>query len=242
MGTVFTMIRTRTAGGSGRRPLAALAGGGLLAGLLAGLPARPALDGPGSTGPTWEVRLTVAVKGTYALKSDGRSAMGEYVCRALFEGRLLPDGDDFLLVHGRTEALEWALSEKGGRAGEPAGPAIPGPAPPVLRLNYVLREKKVVEIDFEFEGVTVPLRQLGLDVPLELPRSARPAGGRPAYDDLVLSGSNRVILPVTDLERRRSERTFAWSWRRHERRQDGGRVLLETQGHAVEAVVALVRR
>lgn len=238
MGTVFKMIRTRTTEGSGRRLRTALAGGVLLAGLLA----RPATGGPGPTAATWDVRLTVAVKGTYALKGEGRSAMGEYVCRALFEGRLLPDGDDFLLVHGRTEALEWSLRERGGQAGAPGAFEIAGPPPPVLRLNYVLRDKKVIEIDFEFEGVTVSLPPFGLDVPLELPRSARPAGAKPGYDDLVLSGSNRVVLPVGDLQQRRPERTFAWSWRRHEQRQDGGRVFLETQDHSVEAVVALVRR
>lgn len=232
------MIRTRTAEGSGRRLRAALAAGVLLAGLLA----RPAPMGAGRADATWEVRLTVAVKGAYGLKGEGRSVSGEYVCRALIEGRLLPDGDDFLLVHGRTEALEWGLREKGAQAGEPAGPAVTGPPPPVLRLNYVLKDKKVIEIDFEFESVTVPLRSLGLEVPLELPRSARPAGTKPGYDDLVLSGSNRVVLPASDLGRRRSERTFAWSWRRHERRQDGDRVFLETQDHSVEAVVALVRR
>jgi hypothetical protein len=228
----------RTAEGSGRLLPAALAGGALLACLLA----RPAPAGPGEAAATWEVRLTVAVKGAYSLRGEGRSVSGEFVCRAVFEGRLLPDGDDFLLVHGRSEALEWGLRETGGREGEPAGPAIAGPPPPALRLNYVLREKKLIEIDFEFEGVTVPLRPLGLEIPLELPRSARPAGTKPGYDDLVLSGSNRIVLPASDLERRRPERTFAWSWRRHERRQDGGRVFLETQDHSVEAVVALARR
>lgn len=232
------MIRTRAAEGSGRRLRAALAGGVLLAGLLA----RPAPVNPGETAATWEIRLTVAIKGTFGLRGEGRSVSGEYVCRARFEGRLLPDGDDFLLVHDRTEALEWKLRERGGQAGETGGPAITGPPPPALRLNYVLREKRLVEIDFEFEGATVPPGQLGLDIPLELPRSARPAGAKPGYDDLVLSGSNRIVLPAADLERRRSERTFAWSWRRHERRQDGSRVFLETQDHSVEAVVALVRR
>lgn len=232
------MIRTRAAEGSGRRLRAALAGGVLLAGFLA----RPATGGPGKAAATWEVRLTVAVKGAYGLKGEGRSVSGEYVCRALFEGRLLPDGDDFLLVHDRTEALEWSLRERGGQAGEAGGPAIAGPPPPVLRLNYVLKDKRVVEIDFEFEGVTVPVRSLGLEIPLELPRSARPARAKPGYDDLVLRGSNRVVLPAADLDRRHSERTFAWSWRRHELRQDGSRVFLETQDHSVEAVVAVVRR
>jgi hypothetical protein len=231
------MIRTRASEGLFRR-LVLPAGPVLLAGLLV----RIASGGPGPAPVGWDVRLTVSVQGTYTLRGHGRPLAGEFVCRARYEGRLHPDGDDFLLVHVRTDVLEWSLRETAGRGETASVLEAPGSPFPALRLNYILREKKKIELDFAFDGPTIPLHPYPLAIPLALPRTAGPVGARPGYDDLILNGSNRIVLPETDLLRRRPERTFAWSWRRHDRLEKGYLAFLVTQDHTVEAVVSFVRR
>jgi len=230
------MIRTARKKGSRRRlalPLAGL----LLAAAGAGRPAPAA--GPG----WWEVRLSVTARGSFQVRGGGEASLsGHYALRARFEGRLNPDGDDFLLVHIKAETLEWSLRETAG-PGEAAGageaPKTPAPA---LRLNYVLRDKDQIELDFVFDGGAVPLRAASLGIPLELPCSARGAAeGRPGYIDDVLVGSNRIVLPASDLVRRRPERTFAWTWTGTKRTEAGSRTYVTVQSHSAEAVVGLVR-
>lgn len=232
------MIRSGRAKGS-RRRLAPWAGLLLAAAAAGGTGRSASAGGPG----WWEVRLAVAAKGAFSIRGGGQAAVsGEYVLRARFEGRLNPDGDDFVLVHLKTETLEWRLRRTSG-PGEAAAvrEAPDGPAP-VLRLNYVLRERDLVELDFTFEGQTVPLPSWPAGVPLELPASARgAAAGRPGYVGDVLSGSNRIVLPASDLARRRPERTFAWTWTGTRLIEAGGRAYVTFQSHSAEAVVGLAR-
>jgi hypothetical protein len=233
------MIRTAREKGS-RGRLASLLAGLLLAATAAGGPA-PTAGAAGSN--WWEVRLSVAAKGTFMLRGGGEAPLsGEYSLRARFEGRLNPDGDDFLLVHLRTETLEWSLREKAGPGDAASAGESPKSPAPVLRLNYVLREKGRIELDFAFDGGAVPLRAALLGVSLELPCSAHGvAEGRPGYVDDVLVGSNRIALPASDLVRRRPERTFAWTWTGTKRTEAGSRAYITVQSHSVEAVVGLVR-
>jgi hypothetical protein len=228
------MIRNGPEKGSSRRA-AALAGLILLAGPFIGpLPAK------GAAPKWWEIRLAVAAKGTYAIRGGETPVSGEYAVRARYEGRLNPDGDDFLLVLVKTETPEWSLRERTG-LGE-AGKVVDAPAlpAPVLRLNYVLRNRDTIEIDFTVEGGTVPLGAPGTGVPLELPRSGRGPGGRPGYTGDVLDGSDRIVLPASDLGRRRCERSFSWTWSGTRLAAEGARTCVTTQGHSAEVVVALV--
>lgn len=231
------MIRNGREKGSRRRRLAPLAGLALAAAAVAGGAGRPApAGGPG----WWEVRLSVEATGAFTVRGGGGAAVsGEYALRARFEGRLNPDGDDFVLVHIRTETPEWSLRTTSG-GGEAAAP---GEAPaPALRLNYVLREKDLIDLDFAFEDRTIPLPAGPAGIALELPVSARrTAPGRSGDEGDILSGSNRIALPASDLARRRAERAFAWSWAGTKRVVAGGRAYMTVQSHSAEAVVGLVR-
>ena len=200
-----------------------------------------ALAGPATPPAWWEVRLTVAVQGTYSLRGEGVPLSGEYSGRLLWEGRLEPDGDDFILVHLRSEVQEWSHREKAG--GDVAESVLEAPETvrPALRLFYVLREHDEVTFDFEIEGTSVPLHRRSIEIHLEMPRSARPPGVTPGYRDYVLSGSNSIVLPASDLKRRRPQRTFAWTWRRVDSLDKGPRTFVAIQGHSAEAVVALIR-
>lgn len=228
------MIRNGPGKGSWRRA-AALAGILLLAG-----PSVGPLPAEGTAPKWWEIRLAVAAKGTYAIRGGETPVSGEYAVKARYEGRLNPDGDDFLLVLVKTETPEWSLRERTG-LGE-AGKVVEAPAlpAPVLRLNYVLRDEDTVEIDLTVEGGTVPLGAPGTGVPLELPRSGHGPGGRPGYLGDVLDGSDRIVLPASDLGRRRSERVFAWTWSGTRLVAEGGRTYVTNQGYSAEVIVVLV--
>lgn len=234
------MIRNRRGKGSRRGWMAAWA---VLFFVGAAAAGRPGPSAPAPGPDWWEVRLTVAAKGVFAIRGGGETPRsGEYAFRARFEGRLNPDGDDFLLVHLRTETLEWALREKPDPGGAAGSREVSGGPAPVLRLNYVLREKDVIELDFEIDGGAVPVGAAPDHIPLELPGSAHgAAGARPGYVGDVLTGSNRIALPASDLVRRRPERTFAWSWTGTKSVTAGGRAYMTVQSHSAEAVVGLVR-
>ncbi|HPW17311.1 MAG TPA: hypothetical protein PLP83_02895 [Candidatus Aminicenantes bacterium] len=227
------MIRKRPDKGFPGR-LAARLGAGLLLAALGPGPARPGLprDAAG-----WEVRLTVSVQGRYSLEGAGPRVFGEYACRARFVGRLDPDDGDFVLVHLRTEALDWHLRERAGRGGTAGAREAGKDAAPALRLNYVLREKREIVLDFDFGTLDLPLHEHPAAFRLELPRSP----GSPAYDGAVSGGSNRVALPASDLGRRRPERTFAWSWGREERVIGASGAWVVSQSHTADVAVSLVR-
>ncbi len=189
--------------GSVRRFLPVLAG--LLA-LLGGGKASPAPEAAAglSPGPAWwEVRLLVTVRGEYRSWEAGggprRPAVaGDYTYRARWEGRLEPDGDDFLLVHLKTEVLEWRLGEKAGPPGEETRLEAPPASAPELRLDYVLREGRSLEFSIGLDGcIDLPLHGHRGKISLLLPRSAsRPDGpGGDRYDDFLTAGSNSIVLP-----------------------------------------------
>ena len=185
--------------------------------------------------------MEVTAKGGYAVSGGEAPVTGDYACRVLWEGRLEPDDEDFVLVHIRTEVLEWRLRERSGRAGGEIvleAPATPGPA---VRMNYVLKDGREVEFVFDIGGVSIPLRASPLSVALELPRSSgRTPGGRgKAYGDFVARGSSRIVIPESDLAERNPKRRFSWDWRRQRQYVRNGRVLTVAQSHEAEAVVTV---
>jgi len=231
------MIRKRSGNGFFRRIRVLPAGALLLAGLASGLtPSGPA------PGPAWwEVRLTVTAKGEFSLMSGGEPVSGEYACRTRWEGRLEPDGQDFLLVHIRTEVLEWRLEGKAGPAGGEVPLEVSGQPTPALHLNYVLRTGREVEFDYDLSDVVLPLRSPPLEVVLELPRSPwrGPGLAGQRYGDFVRGGSSRIAIPESDFPRRAAERTFSWDWRRVRLVKDARTGVL-IQSHSAEAVLSLV--
>jgi hypothetical protein len=214
---------------------------------LAVLPSGPApaapLPGsaPDRAGVWWEVRLDVSVRGAYAIRGGGDPLAGEYAFRARWEGRLEQDGDDFLLVHLKTEILEWKLREKSPPAGRESVLEAPAGPRPDLRMNYVLKDAREVEFVFDLEGISIPLHASPLSVPLEMPRTSGRTAGQPGqgYGDFVCRGSSRVVIPETDLVGRSPERRFSWDWRRERRYVKGTAVFFVTQSHTAETSVAV---
>jgi hypothetical protein len=221
-----------------RRFRAPLAGALLLAGLPWSTPVAGGGSGKAGRGaaPWWEVRMTVTAEGKYVLRGDGPSVTGFYALEARWEGRLDPDAEDFLLVQIKTELPEWRLREGSGQAGHENVLEAPDSPKPALHLVYVLKDGQDIEFAFELGEIAVPLRPSSLTIPLELPRSSGHA-----YRDRVCRGSNRVVIPETDLGERSPERRFAWEWRSEDQIIRKGRACFVEQGHTVKATVALTR-
>jgi hypothetical protein len=222
-----------------RRALGPL--GGIL--LVLALAAALSFSRP-SPGPSWwEVSLSVTVKGSYVIEGGEAPLHGEFTCLARWTGTIESDENDFLLYLLKTEVLEWRLAEK---AVLPKGESLllvqETSEAPHLRLNYVLREGSDLRFDYEFREVSVPLHASPVKANLEFPRSSGHAVLSPGsgYGSCVSRGSNRIVIPGSDLERRNAERTFSWKWQREKRITGDFGTLLLTQRHTAEAVVALV--
>jgi len=197
-----------------------------------------------SPGPSWwEVSLFVTVKGSYVIEGGEAPFHGEFTYRARWAGTIELDENDFLLYHLKTEVLEWRLAEKTGLPkGESLLLAQRTSEAPLLRLNYVLREGSDLRFDYEFVEVSIPLHASPVKANLEFPRSSGHVAFSPGagYESRVSRGSNRIVIPASDLERRSAERTFSWKWQREKRITGNSGTFLLTQRHTAEAVVALV--
>ena len=226
-----------------RRLGAALAGALLLAGwplVPAPNAGRPADDR--AAGPAWwDVRMVVTATGDYAVKGGRTAVSGEYACRASWEGRLESDGDDFLLIHLRSEVLEWRLRETAGTAGRETVLETPPATWPSLRMNYVLKDGYEVEFVFDLGGIPIPLHESPCVVTLDLPRSSARLPGVPGrgYGDHVCRGSCRIVIPESDLQKTSSGHRFSWDWRQEKQHFRGDRVYTVTQGHTAEVTLAL---
>lgn len=218
--------------------------------LLAGLPLAPAAPvrqpagDRAAAGPCWDVRMTVTARGDYAVSGARRPVSGEFTCRASWEGRLEPDGDDFLLIHLRSEVLEWRLRETAGAAGAETVLEIPPGPQPSLRMNFVIKDGREVEFVFDLGGVPVPLHESPIAVTLDLPRSSARLPGLPGrgYGDHVRRGSCRIVIPESDLRENAPEHRFSWDWRQQEQHFHEGRVYVVSQGHTAEVTLAVTAR
>jgi hypothetical protein len=211
--------------------------------LVFALPAALSFSRP-SPGPSWwEVSLSMSVKGGYVIEGGGAPISGEFTCRVQWTGTIELDDKDFLLYHLKTDVLEWRLSEKAGLPKEESRLLADGTSEaPKLLLNYVLREGSNLRFDYEFLEVPVPLHASPAKAKLEFPRSSGHAAFSPGadYESRVDLGSNQIIIPGSDLERRAAERTFSWKWQREKRIAAGSGTFLLTQRHTAEAVVSLI--
>lgn len=222
-----------------RRLLGSL--GGVL--LVVGLPATLPSSRPSPRPSWWEVSLTMTVRGGYSIEGGETPIRGEFTCRARWSGTIELDEKDFLLYHLKTEVLEWKLADKALLPkGESLIVAPENSEKPTLRLNYVLRDGPDLRFDYEFVEVAIPLHASPVKAALELPRSPGTGELSPGsnYSGFISRGSNRIVIPGSDLERRPPERTFSWEWRREKRIIRDSRTFVVTQHHSAEAVISLV--
>jgi len=223
-------------GRSRRRAAGALL---LLAGTL--FPAEPGAASAAAPENAWTVCLTIAVKGEYSLEGRERSS-GHYRMKFVWTGELETDGDDYILLHGRSDLAEWDVEET---TAAPEGIRIRTTndfgEKPELAVMYVLRLSDGLHLNFFIRGFAVPRSNDRDAFYLLLPASME-NGDRPAdvnYSDFVKNGSNAVVLddPVSLSGSRK--KSFHWDWLRRTSflRQDV--ILLGTNRHEADVTVVI---
>jgi hypothetical protein len=165
--------------------------------------------------PWWEIRLALSVRGEYTVRDLGTTFTGEFEFRAQWEGTMEQDGVDFLLYHTKTDVPHWEIREKAAR---------PNPTrilteketaeKPRLLVKYIMRQDRELRIDFEVEGIRIPLDASPEKFDLILPRSKELSGEGASYCNSISKGSNLIAIGDDALDRGRLERSFSWEWKR----------------------------
>lgn len=190
----------------------------------------------------WTMRMAITVKGDYALEGLERErAAGRYRMKFLWTGGLEFDGDDYILVHSRSELEEWEAEES---ASSPKGIRLLRTddfgAKPELEILYVLRRSDGLHVNFVIRGFTVPRSSdrgvFDLRLPASRENSERPSGIN--YSDFVKKGSNAVVLDDPAFQTGIRKKTFRWAWIHRTSDPRQGAVLLGTNRH--EAIVTVI--
>jgi hypothetical protein len=215
----------------------------LLLAVLAGtLSAGPRLAPPPLS---WDVRVAVSAKGDYGLEGRAFRADGRFIFTALWTGTMLVDDEDYLLVHGETKLVEWEAEEK---ANLPESVLLLTTGDfaekPELKVNYILKLKDGLRVDFIVRGFYVPLSIPAEGFYLPLPASAENGEntGGLKYNLFLASGSNAVFLDEAKIRAGPSETAFCWTWKRRSWVQRQEQTILETCAHAAEVKVSLTPR
>ncbi|MCX6566769.1 MAG: hypothetical protein NTW38_10195 [Candidatus Aminicenantes bacterium] len=193
------------------------------------------------TRDAWDIKMTISVKGEYALEGRER-ASGRYQMTFVWTGGLETDGDDYILVHGRSDLAEWKAEE-----------SVTGPdgirllttgdfgEKPELNVAYVLRKDGVLHLNFLIRGFDVP-RSLPADAfYLHLPASAensdRPGGLN--YGVFVKKGSNAVVLDDPCSSPKTREKKFHWTWLHRTMVFRENKALFEMNRHEADVTVVV---
>ena len=211
--------------------------------LLAGLLCADGLGAARAASPetAWTVCLTIAVKGEYSLEGRERSS-GHYRMKFVWTGELETDGDDYILLHGRSDLAEWDVEET---TAAPEGIRIRTAndfgEKPELNVMYVLRLSDGLHMNFFIRGFAVPRSNDQDAFYLLLPASLE-SGERPAdanYSDFVKKGSNAIIVDDPASHSGTRKKSFHWDWLRRTSflRQDV--ILLGTNRHEADVTVVI---
>ena len=198
--------------------------------------------GPSGKPPWWGVRFALTVRGTYVVKDPERAFAGDFTYKALWEGTVERDGEDFLLYHIKTDVQDWALREKA---------TLPGssriltekdvPEEPRIQLNYILRQEEDLRFDFEVKGFQVPLGPSPEKFELVLPSSREDSEEGAAYAASIAKGTNRIRIAEEGLEKASLEKSFAWDWKRQQWAVRGNGAVQVSGSHKVTVVITIAR-
>jgi len=185
--------------------------------------------------------MTVSAKGEYALEGRTR-ASGRYDLTFVWTGRLESDGEDFLLLHGRTRLERWEAQET---MEGPDGIRLLTTGDfdefPELKVNYFIKLGELLHLDFIIRGFPVP-RSVPEDAfYLHLPASAendeRETGLN--YDTYIVRGSNVVALDDAAFAKNGVEKSFQWAWRRQTGVQKIDRSVFEMNRHEAKVTIVI---
>lgn len=189
----------------------------------------------------WDIKITVSVTGEYGIDGQTRIS-GHYQLKFDWTGGLDWDGDDFVLLQGRNELVEWMAEES---AVGPGGIRIMTTSDfderPELNVAYVLRHGGGLHVSLIVRGYGIPRSLPNRIFYLYLPASAesqeRPAGLN--YNLFVKTGSNAVVLDDPAGSREPQEKKFHWTWVRRAGISEIIPGLFQTNRHEADVTVTL---
>lgn len=222
--------------------------GAAVAALLALPTAFMALNNPGSPAPDlesgsrWKIDIQVEMTGRYSLRSGPAAFEGDFSGIWAWSGFLEDDDGDFLLIHAKTEVLDWTIRER--FSGNPAPSLLTEddiPERPGLNISYILRDRDIVDIRFSISGFDVPLHTAEMSFALPLPSSRADSSRLPtsAYDASIVDGSNRIFLRNRDLKAPSKKKSFNWTWQKQDWVPQRERTLEFFSRHDAEVIVTL---
>ena len=198
--------------------------------------------GPSGKPPWWGVRLALTVRGTYVVKDPERAFAGEFTYKALWEGTMERDGEDFLVYHAKTDVQEWAIREKATLPGSTRVLTEKDVSEgPELQMNYILRQGDDVRFDFEVKGFPVPLGPSPEKFELVLPSSREDSEEGADYAASIAKGTNRVQIAGDGLEKASLEKSFSWDWKRQQWAVRGNGAVQVGGSHKVTVVITIAR-
>jgi len=160
----------------------------------------------------WEIKLDLILKGSYLFSDKERSIEGNFHGHFLWQGLLEPDEPDIILYHWQTETLIWEISEKEKREGKETN--VPCSLKPRFKVNAFLREGEVFWLDLLLEKEASTFSPSEFETQLVLPasylRDLVVNGLR--YNDYLQAGSNKISIPVKEMNRPEYRQSFSWKW------------------------------
>jgi hypothetical protein len=190
----------------------------------------------------WDIQISVEVKGRYGLEGRDSRFAGSFAFTGLWVGLMEKDDEDYLLLHKDNKLELWEAEEHGSAEGRLVFLKTDDFAEkPELRVNYILREKDGLHIDFLVTGFDVPRASptdnFRLALPAAAENSTNTSGVR--YDLYIASGSNRIVLREAAIAKGPDVVKFEWTWTYRTWIQKSDQTVLITQSHNAVVTVAV---
>lgn len=161
----------------------------------------------------WEVRLNLYIKGNYLFHDQSRNLEGSYSGHFRWQGLMEPDEPDIILYHWQSEVVSWQVSEKEKREDQEMTVSRSS-NPPQLKVGTFLRQEEAFWLDFILENppdsFSPSLIEPKIILPASFIRNLIFNGLR--YNDYLKNGSNKISVPVNEMNQPELRRNFSWLW------------------------------
>ena len=204
----------------------------------------PAPPGRGAAS-SWDVKMTVEVRGDYQFEAPGVKVAGTYAFVFRWTGTMGKDDEDYLLVHNGSDLTAWEIEEKADAEGaQHVLTTKDFPDKPALKVNYILRQEDGLHVDFAIEGFTVPrtIAADGFELIFPAAKGNTARFGDLNYDLFVKTGSNNLVMDEKAVLRGSAEKTFDWTWKHQTWVQKQERTIFQAGAHQAKVNIGIISR